>query len=38
MSGYYSEGVDVPRDFADYTVTVDEADIPAGVSLSRKVD
>src|SRR3989338_699755 len=25
------------RDFADYTVTVKEADIPAGVSLQRKV-
>lgn len=26
------------RDFSDYTVTVDEANIPAGVSLLRKVD
>lgn len=33
-----NEGVDVPRDFSDYTVTVDEANIPAGVSLLRKVD
>lgn len=26
------------RDFSDYTVTVDEANIPAGVTLLRKVD
>ncbi len=26
------------RDFSDYTVSVDEANIPAGVSLLRKVD
>ncbi len=26
------------RDFADYTVTVDEANMPAGVSLLRKVE
>ena len=30
--------VAAPRDFSDYTVTVDEAKIPAGVSLLRKVD
>ncbi|MDP1756423.1 MAG: hypothetical protein Q8L38_03115 [Pseudohongiella sp.] len=29
--------VAVPHDFSDYTVTVKEADIPAGVSLQRKV-
>lgn len=28
--------VDVPRSFADYDVTVDEATLPAGVSLLRK--
>jgi hypothetical protein len=33
-----NEGVAVPRDFADYTVTVDEANMPVGVSLLRKVD
>lgn len=33
-----NEGIAVPRDFSDYTVTVDEANIPAGVSLLRKVD
>lgn len=25
------------RDFSDYTVTVDEAKIPAGVSLQRRI-
>ncbi|EQD47461.1 CRISPR-associated Csd2 family protein, partial [mine drainage metagenome] len=30
-------GVDVPRGFADYDVRVNEANLPAGVSLSRKV-
>jgi len=29
--------VEPARDFADYTVTVKQADIPAGVSLQRKV-
>lgn len=33
-----NEGVVVPRDFSDYTVTVNETDMPAGVSLLRKVD
>lgn len=27
--------VKVPRSFDDYTVTVDEADLPAGVSILR---
>ncbi len=31
------DGISVARDFSDYTVTVSEADIPAGVSLQRKV-
>jgi CRISPR-associated protein Csd2 len=30
-----NEGVKVPRCFDDYTVTVDEADLPAGVSILR---
>jgi CRISPR-associated protein Csd2 len=29
-------GVTVPRSFADYEVTIDEAAMPAGVSLLRK--
>ena len=29
--------VDVPRSFADYTVSVDEANLPAGVSLDKRV-
>ena len=29
--------VDTPRDFADYQVTVDEADLPVNVKLLRKV-
>jgi CRISPR-associated protein Csd2 len=29
------EGVKAPRTFADYTVTVDSANLPAGVSLTR---
>lgn len=28
--------VDVPRSFSDYEVTIDEAAMPAGVSLLRK--
>ncbi len=32
-----NEGVAVARDFSDYTVSVDEANIPAGVTLQRKV-
>lgn len=31
------EGVAVPRSFADYAVTVDEGELPAGVSLNRRV-
>jgi CRISPR-associated protein Csd2 len=30
-------GVDVPRSFGDYEVTVNEADLPAGVSLIKRV-
>lgn len=29
--------VDVPRNFADYEVTVNEADFPAGVTLIKRV-
>lgn len=32
-----NEAVDVPRDFSDYTVMVDEVNIPAGVSLQRRI-
>jgi CRISPR-associated protein Csd2 len=32
------DGVSIARDFSDYTVAVSEADIPAGVTLQRKVD
>lgn len=31
------QGVTVPRSFADYAVTVDEGELPAGVSLNRRV-
>lgn len=31
------DGVEVPRAFADYEVSVAESDVPAGVSLMRKV-
>ena len=31
------DGVEVPRAFADYEVSVAESDLPAGVSLMRKV-
>jgi len=30
-------GVDVPRSFADYAVTVNETDLPAGVTLIKRV-
>ena len=30
------DGVDAPRSFSDYTVTVDEENIPSGVSLIKK--
>lgn len=30
-------GVEVPRSFGDYDVVVNEADMPSGVSLLRKV-
>ena len=32
-----NDGVAVPRDFSDYTVFVNEADMPLGVSLTKKV-
>lgn len=31
-----NDGVAVPRDFADYTVSVDEEGMPSGVTLERK--
>lgn len=31
-----NEGVAVPRDFSDYTVSVNEAGMPSGVTLQRK--
>ncbi|MEA3444577.1 MAG: type I-C CRISPR-associated protein Cas7/Csd2 [Bacteroidota bacterium] len=30
------DGVDTPRKFSDYTITVDEANMPSGVELVRK--
>jgi CRISPR-associated protein Csd2 len=32
-----NEGVTIPRDFSDYTVSVNEANMPSGVTLERKV-
>ena len=31
------EGVEVPRHFADYTVNIDEAALPTGVTLTKRV-
>ncbi len=31
------QGVDVPRSFADYEIKVNEAGMPAGVTLMRRV-
>ncbi|MBK8335506.1 MAG: type I CRISPR-associated protein Cas7 [Sterolibacteriaceae bacterium] len=31
------EGVEVPRSFTDYLVSVDDAALPAGVSLNRRI-
>ncbi|MGX2040923.1 type I-C CRISPR-associated protein Cas7/Csd2 [Methylocaldum sp. MU1018] len=31
------DGVTVPRSFADYEVAIDEAELPAGVNLTRRV-
>jgi CRISPR-associated protein Csd2 len=31
------EAVDLVRSFADYDLTIDEAAIPSGVSLSRRI-
>jgi hypothetical protein len=33
-----NEGVEAPRKFSDYTVTVDEDALPAGVSLDAVVE
>lgn len=33
-----NEGVDAPRKFADYTVSVDESNLPSGVSLQPVVE
>ncbi|MBS0588157.1 MAG: type I-C CRISPR-associated protein Cas7/Csd2 [Proteobacteria bacterium] len=32
------DGIAIPRNFSDYTVTVDETDMPSGVQLLRRVD
>jgi hypothetical protein len=32
-----NEGIAVPRDFADYTVTVNEVNMSAGVTLQRRI-
>jgi CRISPR-associated protein Csd2 len=32
-----SKNAEIPRDFADYTVAVNDADLPAGVTLTRLV-
>lgn len=32
-----NEGIAVPRDFSDYTVSVDEEGMPSGARLIRKV-
>jgi CRISPR-associated protein Csd2 len=29
------KNIEIPRDFADYTVTFDEIDMPKGVSVSK---
>lgn len=31
------DGITVPRSFSDYTVTVDETNMPSGVQLLRRV-
>jgi CRISPR-associated protein Csd2 len=31
------EGIEVPRAFSDYAVTIDEAGMPAGISMIRRV-
>jgi len=31
------DGIDIPRSFSDYTVTVDEANMPSGVQLLQRV-
>ena len=31
------EGIEVARNFSDYTITVDESDMPAGVELRRRL-
>lgn len=37
VQGQRKPGVEVPRSFGDYDVVVNEADMPSGVSLLRKV-
>ena len=32
-----NEDITVPRDFGDYSVTVDEAGLPQGISLQKMV-
>ncbi|MDR4652105.1 MAG: type I CRISPR-associated protein Cas7 [Nitrosomonas sp.] len=32
------DGITAPRSFSDYTVTVNEASMPSGVQLHRRVD
>jgi len=32
------DGIAIPRNFSDYTITVDETDMPSGVQLLRRVD
>lgn len=32
-----NDGIAAPRDFSDYAVSVNEADMPSGVTLERKV-
>ena len=31
------DGITVPRDFSDYTITIDESNLPASVKLQRLV-
>ena len=35
VSAQKKEGVDSPRAYSDYTVTVDESRLPAGVTCTR---
>jgi CRISPR-associated protein Csd2 len=38
IDAYLNDGVNVPRSFRDYTVNVDEQDLPVGVVLSRLLE